>query len=482
MSSFTSDQETEHIHTIPTDTTALLIKTQPSHNCYEAVLSGGSDAETAAPDVSSEEKLPKLQMAILCYARVFEPIAFFAIFPIMNQMIFDTGEIREADVGFYSGLIESLFSITQMVFLIPFGRVADQIGRKPVLIFSICGVAVSTSLFGLSTTIRQMVFFRCLAGAFAGMIVTLGTMLAENSTPRTRARAFALFAFAGNLGVFLGPLLGGTLAEAAQSAMFRGTLFERRPYALPTFAVGGIGFSAAAVCLFAKETLPKKTATPTTQMSVRAILKSPGVYTVLMIYGQVMTLAFAHAAVVPVFWFTPIKLGGFGFRPLLISIFSGLSGFSQIAWLLAVFPWLQRRYSTGAVLRGCAAVYPIYFALYPVCNALLRYGLKGEFWTIAPLVQILGSGTSMCFEAMQLCLNDVNPTPETLGTLNALGLFYISGIRAVTPAGFSSLYALGVGKQILGGYLGWVVMVVQAFGFMIVVRWLPKEAEGDISL
>lgn len=53
-----------------------------------------------------------------------------------------------------------------------------------------------------------MVFFRCCAGIFAGTIVTLRTMITENSTPKTQARAFSFFAFSGNVGIFLGPLLG----------------------------------------------------------------------------------------------------------------------------------------------------------------------------------------------------------------------------------------------------------------------------------
>lgn len=87
----------------------------------------------------------------------------------------------------------------------------------------------------------------------------------------------------------------------------------------------------------------------------------------------------------------------------------------------------------------------------------------------------------MCFEALQLCLNDVNPRPDTLGTLNALALAYISGIRALVPVQFSSLYAFGVRKGILMGHLAWLVMVAQAVYFWVLVRWLPKAAEGKTN-
>lgn len=57
---------------------------------------------------ADETPLPKLQIFVLCYARVVEPIAFFGIFPFIGEMIFKTGHVEKADVGFYAGLIVAL--------------------------------------------------------------------------------------------------------------------------------------------------------------------------------------------------------------------------------------------------------------------------------------------------------------------------------------------------------------------------------------
>lgn len=64
-----------------------------------------------------------------------------------------------------------MFGLTQMLFMISCGRLADRIGRKPVLVTSLTGVAVATAVFGLSRTIWQMMLVRCAAGVFAGTIV-----------------------------------------------------------------------------------------------------------------------------------------------------------------------------------------------------------------------------------------------------------------------------------------------------------------------
>lgn len=78
-----------------------------SINEGEIISNGKADKgdDDPRPHHNEEDKpLPKLQIFLLCYARMIEPIAFFGIFPFINKMIFETGTDEE-DVGFYSGLI-----------------------------------------------------------------------------------------------------------------------------------------------------------------------------------------------------------------------------------------------------------------------------------------------------------------------------------------------------------------------------------------
>jgi hypothetical protein len=71
--------------------TVQTIEEQPNHD-----IVGKNDGD---------KPLPKAQIFLLSYARLFEAIAFFSIFPFISQMIWETGEVKEADVGFYSGLM-----------------------------------------------------------------------------------------------------------------------------------------------------------------------------------------------------------------------------------------------------------------------------------------------------------------------------------------------------------------------------------------
>lgn len=76
--------------------------------------------KTNSQDDEGEKPLPVGQIFLLCFARFVEPIAFFSIFPYINEMIHKTGHIPEADVGFYSGLIVSNA-------LSPKGKLGDEL-------------------------------------------------------------------------------------------------------------------------------------------------------------------------------------------------------------------------------------------------------------------------------------------------------------------------------------------------------------------
>ncbi|KAF2262927.1 MFS general substrate transporter [Lojkania enalia] len=453
----------------------------------------GGTTETSPPanrpngihDQDEGAPLPLMQIALLCYCRVIEPLIFFSIFPYINKMIETTGGVETEDVGFYSGLIESLSSLTQMCVMTFWGKAADRFGRKPILVLSLWGVAVATALFGVCQSIWQMILTRALGGVFCGTIVTIRAMISENSTKKTQARAFSYFAFAGNLGIFTGPLLGGALESPAhkfKSIFGHISFFRQYPYALPGFVCAFVGASAAIVtALFVKETLQIHHANKKddeTSMSTWQLLKYPGVGQVVFLNNYVLLLAFAFTAIDPVFLYTPVNLGGIGFAPELIAAAIGLAGVSQAVWLLFAFPPLHRRIGTGGVLRLCAAAWPFFFAVNPLANILLRYNLKVPFWIVGPAGAAIGSGVAMAFTANQLAVNDIAPSHETFGTLNAIVLALAAGLRAFVPALSTSIYATGVKYHILWGHFFWVIAILLAISLIPLLKLLPEKAEG----
>ena len=88
------------------ETTPLIVTSGVDPNSInlrdEEVLSQQNNEVSSAED---DTPLPKLQIALLCYARVVEPIAYFSIFPFINEMVQVVGNLDEGDVGFYTGVI-----------------------------------------------------------------------------------------------------------------------------------------------------------------------------------------------------------------------------------------------------------------------------------------------------------------------------------------------------------------------------------------
>ena len=85
-----------------TEQEPALLNGKPSNGSANVANNHDSNDETEV-----DVPLPKLQILVLCYARLVEPIAFFSIFPFINQMVQETGNLKESDVGFYSGLVVS---------------------------------------------------------------------------------------------------------------------------------------------------------------------------------------------------------------------------------------------------------------------------------------------------------------------------------------------------------------------------------------
>ncbi|XWW97547.1 hypothetical protein V2A60_005531 [Cordyceps javanica] len=457
----------------------------------------GAPPPPPPPPPPPGKPLPGMQMFLLCYARAMEPVAFFAIVPYIAAMVQRNGRLAGSDVGFYSGLIESLFSVAQMAVLIAWGRLADALGRKPVLVWSLAGMSVGPALFGLAASLPQMMLFRCLAGLFSGSTLVIRTMISDHCTPATQARAFSWFAFAGNVGIFVGPLVGGLLADPAAQYpdLFGGWRFLRDyPYAAPGFAVSAIAASGVVLSvLFLQETLDRdahktrqqqqqqqQAGSKAERLTIVQLLRTPGIPTVLFVNGSVMIMAFAFTALLPVVLFTRVEIGGLGLSAFQIAVYTAVQGLSQAVWLLCVFPPLHRRLGNKKLLMVCAVAYPFFYLAYIILNELLRLGTPAAMawaWVVGPLAAMVGPGVSMAFTGVQLALNDASPDPHVMGTLNGIALTLSSGLRSFVPGLTTVLYAVGVREQILRGHLAWAVLIPVSMLMLIAIQKLPDDKQ-----
>lgn len=434
--------------------------------------------------------LTKIQVLLLCYARLMEPLAFFSIFPYVAEMVQRNGDLADSDVGFYSGLVEALFSATQAVTLMLWGSWADRFGRKPMLLYSLVGMTVGTALFGTASEIWHMMLFRSLTGLFSGANLIIRTMIGELATPDTQATFFSWYAVAGNLGIFIGPIIGGALADPAEhfpSVLGDSEFLREHPYALSGFATAAMGATAVLTTALAlHETLPEdandgiskthpKPQDELPRPSMRQILQTPQVRAVLGGYGYVMFIAIAFMAIHPVVLYTPVYHGGLGLSTAQITAFITAVGGSETLWLMIAFPLLQRRVGTKRVLRVCSWLWPLFFAGYAATSILEREGETVAAIVVSVTNIVVGPGAFMALTAVQLAVNKASPSPGVLGKLNSAVEILFSIIRSVVPGIATAIFAAGARGNILGGYLAWVVLIVAAMGLPVILKWFPDD-------
>ena len=120
------------------------------------------------------------------------------------------------EYGLSAGQIGMLFAAYPMCQLVAgpiLGRLSDRHGRRPLLIVSQAGTALSFLVLGLSRDFTVMLLARMLDGASGGNILVAQAYVADVTTPKNRARGLGLIGMAFGVGFVLGPLLGGVLLE-----------------------------------------------------------------------------------------------------------------------------------------------------------------------------------------------------------------------------------------------------------------------------
>src|SRR5882757_483278 len=118
---------------------------------------------------------------------------------------------------FVATLPGAVYSLMQFLFVPIWGRLSDRIGRRPVLLWSIAGTAMSMAGLGFGLAVGASVAWLFAARIFSGIATAnLGTAsayIADITKPEERAKGMGLIGMAFGLGFILGPGVGGALAK-----------------------------------------------------------------------------------------------------------------------------------------------------------------------------------------------------------------------------------------------------------------------------
>ena len=252
-----------------------------------------------------------------------------------------------------------------MLYMAPvLGEISDRIGRRPVLVVCLAGVAASFVLIGgaiLFDIVALLLLGRILGGAMAGSQAVAQAAAVDQSDEATKPLALSLCLFASSVGFILGPLIGGAMAYAE-----RPTVVD---FTIPIGITALLALLAVALIMI----WYREPARPSVQrlrlgdvdllMGVRgfrAALADPVIRRVVAIFACMQVAWGAYFLFLPSLLFERFDLD-----TGTVSLMMGLLGVGFCAAYGLCLPWLQKRVAARTIaawsLWGTAALMVVSF-------------------------------------------------------------------------------------------------------------------------
>lgn len=142
---------------------------------------------------------------------VLDAMGMGIIFPILPTLLED---LTHADnVALLVGLLTALYAVMQFIFAPLLGALSDRAGRRPVLLLSLGGAAVSYLFLAFASTLPLLLVGRAIAGITGASLSVAMACLTDITPEEKRARRFGWFNAMFGIGFLVGPVLGGLLGD-----------------------------------------------------------------------------------------------------------------------------------------------------------------------------------------------------------------------------------------------------------------------------
>jgi len=101
------------------------------------------------------------------------------------------------------------FTAAQLLSAPLWGRFSDRYGRRPALLVGLTASCIAYVVFAYATSIWLLLLSRVVQGAGGGTVGVIQAYVADSVEPESRAKALGWLSAATNVGVAIGPALGG---------------------------------------------------------------------------------------------------------------------------------------------------------------------------------------------------------------------------------------------------------------------------------
>jgi len=160
---------------------------------------------TGRPQMSSR---PQSGLGPVLLTVLVDLIGFGLVIPLLTFYSEDYGATPTQVT-----LLMAVYSLAQFLFAPVWGQLSDTYGRRPIMLFSIAGTALTLIGFAAANQLWLLFVFRTLNGACAANIATAQAYVADMTTPENRARGMGMIGASFGVGLSLGPWMGGELSQ-----------------------------------------------------------------------------------------------------------------------------------------------------------------------------------------------------------------------------------------------------------------------------
>ena len=347
--------------------------------------------------------------------------------------------------------------------------------RKPALMIGCLCITTMSIVFGMSTSFWMMLTSRVLLGLFNPIWGVAKTLVSELCSRRHEARAMGLTASCWSLGVVVGPMIGGFLANPAMlypsqfdrlydEAPFLANLFVQYPYLLPNMVVALCScVGGCLIYLFLPETLSHSQSSSGVEAKKRGatineLLNTPGVSYALSAYFVLSFVDLSFSEIIPIWAIASIAAGGLGMKQKRIGFLMTFTGCLQVVYTMILYPVIVNYLGRVQSLRK-GQMFFIPFCLGITLLSELEKGSLAQFIILVFMFAIARACCSLGNSSIGLIVNRC-VLKEQRASINGLSMGIGSMAKAIGPMLSTYLFAWSINPP-TGSYDSFLCMYIK---------------------
>lgn len=134
------------------------------------------------------------------------------IIPVLPRLIGNLAVSPDLQTVWYGAIMTS-YGLMQFLFAPVLGAISDRIGRRPVLLTGILGLALMMLVPAYSNSLVAILLSRVIGGMMSSNIVVAQAYIADVTTANSRISSFGKIGAIFGIAFVLGPALGGVLGQ-----------------------------------------------------------------------------------------------------------------------------------------------------------------------------------------------------------------------------------------------------------------------------